>query len=68
MTRPNLTIEASEYGGVTPRRERVRTPGPSAQLILEGVVASYIHDISERHTAASGVGRRLAPADGEELA
>ena len=22
---------------------------PSAQLILDGVIASYIHDISERH-------------------
>jgi hypothetical protein len=35
-------------------------PRPSAQLILDAVVASYIHDISERHrqpqTASDPIG------------
>jgi hypothetical protein len=33
---------------------------PSPQLILDGVIASYIHDISERHRFAQLKGDRLA--------
>ena len=33
---------------------------PSAQLILDGVIASYIHDISERHRYPDPRGGRLA--------
>ncbi|HZO76858.1 MAG TPA: hypothetical protein VFB39_02370 [Solirubrobacteraceae bacterium] len=33
---------------------------PSAQLILDGVIASYIHDISERHRYPDLRGDRLA--------
>jgi hypothetical protein len=51
----NLTLLALQR--VTPIRpnrarplRRIRPPrGPSAQLIADGVVAAYIHDISERH-------------------
>jgi hypothetical protein len=32
----------------------------SAQLILDGVIASYIHDISERHRSAQLNSDRLA--------
>jgi len=35
--------------GATPRRVRVRARRPSPQLISDGVVASYIHEISDRH-------------------
>jgi hypothetical protein len=33
---------------------------PSPQLILDGVIASYIHDISERHRFSQLRGDRLA--------
>jgi hypothetical protein len=33
---------------------------PSAQLILDGVIASYIHDISERHRYRQLKSDRLA--------
>ena len=33
---------------------------PSAQLILDGVIASYIHDISERHSYPKPKSDRLA--------
>ena len=44
------------------RTERRRGARASAQLISDAVIASYIHDISQRHSdgaSASGSGRGL---------
>jgi hypothetical protein len=49
----NRTIahpQTATGNGVAPRRLRVRPARrPSPQLISDGVVASYIHQISDRH-------------------
>ena len=68
MRRPTPSVNGHEFGGGSSRGEWPRAHGPSAQLILDGVVASYIHDISERHAPAPVTGRRMPPRDGEELA
>ncbi len=68
MRTPNPTVNGYEIGGGSPRSEWSRAHGPSAQLILDGVVASYIHDISARHAPAPVTGRRMPPPDGQELA
>ena len=44
------TDATTRGGGVVARRVRVRpTRRPSPQLISDGVIASYIHEISDRH-------------------
>ena len=49
----NRTIvdtEPATHNGAAPRRVRIRSARrPSPQLISDGVVASYIHQISDRH-------------------
>jgi hypothetical protein len=49
-------------------RERRFNRGPSVQLVSEAIVASYIHDISERHRDARAPGARLRRVRGAQLA
>jgi hypothetical protein len=45
-----VQTQTTSPNGVRTRRVGIRpTPRPSLQLISDGVVASYIHEISERH-------------------
>ena len=66
MSRPTPAPSGPSAERRSPRTERPAR-GPSAELIMDGVVASYIHAISERHTPAPAAGRHTLPAGGEQL-
>jgi hypothetical protein len=67
MSRPNPPGHlAPPCGSASPPTGRSPARGPSAQLILDAVVASYIHEISERHAPACTPGRgRQSAGDGQ---
>ena len=57
INRPTPYRHAANVNGSATRDSSDR---PSAQLILDGVIASYIHDISERHRYPRPKSDRLA--------
>jgi hypothetical protein len=50
----------------TPNSSNDSATGPSIQLTTAGVVASYIHEISERHRRDDQGGERLSSPEPEE--
>jgi hypothetical protein len=64
---PTPTTASARAGRRSPHSER----RPSARLVSEAVVASYIHDISQRHSGRAGASqdrsRRRAHQAGDGL-
>jgi hypothetical protein len=66
--RPHTAIN-DRTGRRSPRADVRTTRRPSAQLVSAGVVATYIHDISERHRSRPHPSSRsLAPTVDDPLA
>jgi len=40
----------------TPHPPSVSTPGPSIEVITDGVISAYIHEISQRHRGPAAAG------------
>ena len=60
MTTINRLTPYRHAANVNGSATRGSSDRPSPQLILDGVIASYIHDISERHRYPRPKGDRLA--------
>jgi hypothetical protein len=58
------TATSSHAGRRSPRTQLQAQRRPSIELISEGVVAGYLHDISDRHSSNGAAGHEFrAPAD-----
>jgi hypothetical protein len=61
-SRPH-TATSTHVGRRSPRTQLRAQRRPSVQLISEGVVAGYLHDISDRHSNGASGHESRAPAD-----
>jgi hypothetical protein len=61
-SRPH-TATSSHDGRRSPRAQLRAQRRPSVQLISEGVVAGYLHDISDRHSNGAAGHEFRTPAD-----